>query len=66
MYSKKEKMKRKLVDLVDSLHNKEIADLRKDMKVVTPEMKKWQIINTEPVFIDVFVANKIKKNKFEF
>ena len=65
MYSKKEKMKRKLADLVDSLHNKEINDLNSDMNEVTPEIKKWQTLCTEPVLLDVFVANKIKKKTFE-
>lgn len=53
-------MKRKLIDLVDSLHKTEKQELLDGMKELKPEMKHWQELCEEPVFLDVFVANKLK------
>ena len=42
-----------------------MEELAEEMQVVRPEMGQWFKNNEEPVFLDVFVVNKVKNMKKE-
>jgi len=51
-------MKRKMVDLIDSIHELERDELKGDLGFIGPEMEEWQRKQVEPVNYDVFVVGK--------
>ena len=63
--SKTEADKRKLIDLIDSLHEEEQEDMDKDFKDIRADMRKWQRKMHEPYNIDVFVVDKQLKAEAE-
>ena len=56
-------MKRKLFDLIDSIHREEQQDLNTDLQRVKGEMREWQKKSEEPVNYEVFVASKIQQQE---
>ena len=58
IYSKKEVMKRNMVDLVDSIHKSERKELEENLDYIRPDMRKWQRKCMEPVNYEVFIVNK--------
>lgn len=60
MISKGEKMKRKLIEMIDGLHNNELTELKQNLDHIVPNMKEVTSKNEEPVILDVFVVNNIK------
>ena len=63
--SKHEKMKRNQIDWIDNAHSQELSELNEELKVVRPEIREWFKNNEEPIFLDVFVVNKVKTMKAE-
>ena len=60
MISKGEKMKRKLVEMIDGLHTSELSELKQHLEHIVPNMKEVVAKNDEPVILDVFVVNNVK------
>lgn len=56
--SKTEAMKRKMVGLIDSIHEEERSDLINHLDFIKPEMIQWQKKCVEPVNFEVAVINK--------
>ena len=63
MISKGEKMKRKLVEMIDSLHTSELQELKQNLDRIVPNMKEVASKNEEPVILDVFVVNNVKQRQ---
>ena len=63
MISKGEKMKRKLVEMIDGLHTSELSELKQHLEHIVPNMKEVVAKNDEPVILDVFVVNNVKQRQ---
>ena len=59
LVSPNEQMKRKLLDLVDSIHREEKDALAGDLEKCRGEMRRWEKTGQEPVNFDVFVINRL-------
>jgi hypothetical protein len=57
--SKKEKMKRLLMELIDNIHAGEQVDLSQDIEKVKSLMKEWQKEDYEPVNFAVVIEQKL-------
>ena len=56
-------MKRKLQDLIDDLHINELEELETMLDQIHPEIKEFTKRQEEPVHLDVFLVNQLKKKQ---
>ena len=61
--SKRENMKRNLLDLIDRIHSEEQCDVEHDVIRVNKMMREWQQEGYEPVNFDVMIAQRLEKNE---
>ena len=47
--SKQEINKRKMIELIDEIHESEREQLEEDLNYIKPEMKEWEKRHVEPV-----------------
>ena len=59
--SKHEDMKRKMLDLIDSIHKNENEELEEELKYVGTELRDWNKRCMEPVNFEAFVYDKMQK-----
>ena len=56
--SKQEISKRKMIQLIDDIHEFEHEQLEEDLNYIKPEMREWEKKHIEPVNFEVTVFDK--------
>lgn len=68
MGSKREQMKRRLLELIDNIHTEEQQELSIEINKIADLMREWQKEQYEPINFDVVIVQKlqqIEKNRLD-